>query len=112
MKRLWSNIVKTSINSLKMLIHYLWVNKSAREIKHNLEIVLVELTTMSDTNIAVGSCYRPPNADKIWIKNFDNLLNDVCTRHSKIVLAGDLNFPRACWNFDENSAGVNEKAFK
>ena len=57
--------------------------KSVREIKHNynLEIALIELTTMSDMNVLVGSCYRPPNADKTWIENFDNLLNDVCTRH-------------------------------
>ena len=87
--------------------------KSVREIKHNynLEIALLELTTMSDMNVLVGSCYRPPNADKTWIENFDNLLNDVCTRHSKIVLAGDFNFPRACWNSNENSTGNNEKSF-
>ena len=72
---------------------------------------MVELTTMSDMNVLVGSCYRPPNADKTWIENFDNLLNDVCTRHSKIVLAGDFNFPRACWNSNENSTGINEKSF-
>ena len=87
--------------------------KSVREIKHNynLEIALVELTTMSDMNVLVGSCYRLPNVDKTWIENFDNLLNDVCTRHSKIVLAGDFNFPRACWNSNENSTGINEKSF-
>ena len=87
--------------------------KSVREIKHNynLEIALVELTTMSDMNVLVGSCYRPRNADKTWIENFDNLLNDVCTRHSKIVLAGDFNFPRACWNSNENSTSINEKSF-
>ena len=68
--------------------------KSVREINHNynLEITLVELTTMSDTNVLVGSCYRSPNADKTWMENFDSLLNDVCTRHSKI--AGDF-----CWRF-------------
>ena len=87
--------------------------KSVREIKHghDLEIVLVELTTISHTNILIGSCYRPPNADKIWMENFENFLNDVCSRHSKIVLAGDFNLPRACWNSQEISIGVNETKF-
>ena len=70
--------------------------KSVREIKHNynLEIVLAELTNFSDTNILVGSCYRPPNADKIWMENFETFLNDICSRHSKIVLAGDFKVAR------------------
>ena len=38
-------------------------------------------------------------------------LNDVCSRHSKIVLAGDFNLPRACWNSREISVGVNETKF-
>jgi hypothetical protein len=43
--------------------------KSVREIKHdhNLEIVLVELTTISNSNILICSCYRPPN-DRIWME--------------------------------------------
>ena len=50
--------------------------KTVREIKHdqNLEIVLVELTTISDSNIVICSCYRPPNADRIWMENFENVL--------------------------------------
>jgi exonuclease III len=69
--------------------------KTVREIKHdqNLEIVLVELTTISDSKILICSCYRPPNADRIWMENFEHFLNDVCSRHSKIVLAGDFNGP-------------------
>ena len=37
--------------------------KSVREIKHshNLEIVLVQLTTVSDSKILICSCYRLPN---------------------------------------------------
>ena len=60
--------------------------KTVREIKHdqNLEIVLVELTTISDSKILICSCYRPPNADRIWMENFEYFLNDVCSRHSSL----------------------------
>ena len=87
--------------------------KSVREIKHshNLEFVLVELKTVSDSNFLICSCYRPPNADRTWIENFENFLNDVCSYHSKIVLVGDFNFPRASWNSREISTCVHETKF-
>ena len=83
--------------------------KSVREIKHDyaLKIVLVELTTISDSNILICSCYRPSKADRIWIENFKNFLNDVCPR----VFAGDFNLPRVIWNSRKTSVGVNETKF-
>ena len=70
--------------------------KTIRKIEHNydLEFILVQLTTMSNCEILICSCYRPPNAEKNWMESFEKFLNDVCTRHSKIVLAGDFNLPR------------------
>ena len=87
--------------------------KSVREIKHshNLEFVLVELKTVSDSIFLICSCYRPPNADRTWIENFENFLDDVCSHHSKIVLVGDFNFPRASWNSREISTCVHETKF-
>ena len=64
-----------------------------------MEIVLVELTSSLDTNILVG------------FENFENFLDDVCSCQSKIVLAGDFNLPRACWNSNEHSTGTNERSF-
>ena len=86
--------------------------KSIREIEHNynLEVVLAELTTFMDSKIIICSCYRPPNADRIWMENFSNFIN-VCSRRSKIILAGDFNLPRARWNACENLSGVNENTF-
>ena len=51
------------------------------------------------------------NAEKIWKETFESFLNDICSRHSKIVLVGDFNLPRACWNSNKNSTGANEKTF-
>ena len=87
--------------------------KTIRKIEHNydLEFILVQLTTMSNCEILICSCYRPPNAEKNWMESFEKYLNDVCTRHSKIVLAGDFNLPRACWNSHENSKRANERTF-
>ena len=49
--------------------------KTICKIEHNydLEFILVQLTTMSNCEILICSCYRPPNAEKIgWslLKNF------------------------------------------
>ena len=76
-----------------------------------MEFILVQLTTMSNCEILICSCYRPPNAEKNWMESFEKFLNDVCTRHSKIVLAGDFNLTRACWNSHENSTRANERTF-
>ena len=64
-----------------------------------------------DSKIIICSCYRPPNADEIWMENFSNFMNDVCSHRSKIILAGDFNLPRARWNACENLCGVNENTF-
>ncbi len=56
--------------------------KTIRKIEHNydLEFILVQLTTLSNLEILLCSCYRPPNAEKIWMENFENFLNDICSR--------------------------------
>ncbi|XP_028419259.1 uncharacterized protein LOC114545074, partial [Dendronephthya gigantea] len=87
---------------------------SVREIKHNhdLEIAMAEVTTAKDIKMLICSCYRPPDADKTWIDKFETFLHDVCTRHSKIVIAGDFNFARAGWNSRDNYTDVNENPFR
>ena len=87
--------------------------KSVREIEHNhdLEIAMAEITTAKDMELLICSCYRPPDADKTWIDKFESFLQDVCSRHSKIVIAGDFNFPRASWNMRENVSDVSESSF-
>ena len=74
--------------------------KSVREIKHSydLKVILVQLKIVLNAEILICSCYRRPNAEKIWKETFESFLINVCSRHSKIVLAGDFNLPRACWN--------------
>ena len=48
--------------------------------------------------------------DKTWIDKFESFLQDVCKRHSKVVIAGDFNFPRASWNSRENAIDGNENS--
>ena len=45
------------------------------------------------------------------MENFETFLNDVCPRHSKIVLAGDFNLPRACWNSHGDPTSSDERSF-
>jgi hypothetical protein len=89
------------------------VFKSAHEIEHyhDLEIAMAEITTVKDMKFLICSYYRPPDADKTWIDKFETFLQDVCTRHSKVLIAGDFNFPRANWNWRENAIDVNESPF-
>ena len=86
---------------------------SVREIecKHDLEFAAAEITTTSNVKMLVCSCYRPPDAGKSCMDKFEIFLQDVCTRYSKIVIAGDFNLPRACWNPRRNGTGGNEHAF-
>ncbi len=72
---------------------------------------LQSLYLLINSNSNSNSCYRPPNAEKIWMETFENFLNDICSRHSKIVLAGDFNLPRACWISGGNSTAANERSF-
>ena len=87
--------------------------KSGREINHNhdLEISVAELTTSSNMNLLICSCYRPPDADQTWMDKFESFLQDVCTHHPKIVLAGDFNLPHVCRNSQELTTGTNENTF-
>ena len=87
--------------------------KSVREIeyKHELEVAVAEITTTSNIKMLICSCYRPPDAEKSWMNKFESFLQDVCSRHSKIVIAGDFNLPRACRQLNENGFGGNEHAF-
>ena len=60
--------------------------------------------------IAICSCYRPPDTYKTWIYKFESFLQDVCKHHSKIVITGHFNFPRASWNSQENTIDGNENS--
>ena len=72
---------------------------------------MAEITTTSNIKMLVCSCYRPPDAEKSWMNTFESFLQDVSTRHSNIVIAGDLSLPRACRQSNKNGFGGNEHAF-
>ena len=87
--------------------------KSVREIHHghDLEISMAEITTKSNENLLICSCYRPPSSDHSWLDKFNNFLADVCLRHTSIVIAGDFNMPHISWDSPEKTSGVNENTF-
>ena len=87
--------------------------KSVREIEHSyvLEVILVHLTMVSNGKYLFVPAIARQTRKKTWIETFESFLNDVCLRNSKIVLTGDFNLPRACWNSHENSTGASERTF-
>lgn len=59
----------------------------------DIEIVSVELITISDQKILFCSCYHPPDADQSWVDSFSVFLDQVCNQFNNIVISGDFNLP-------------------
>ena len=76
--------------------------KNIREIKAgcNLEIVIVDVLTDSNTHLIVCSCYRPPHSNEAWLTEFSNLLADIRNNYDDVILAGDFNLPNINWHSD------------
>ena len=76
--------------------------KNIREIKAdcNLEIVIVDVLTDSNTHLIVCSCYRPPHSNEAWLTEFSNLLADIRNNYDDAILAGDFNLPNINWHSD------------
>ena len=87
--------------------------KDVRTLEHNykLEMSVAEIVTSTDMKFLICSCYRPPDADNTWMETFEMFLRDMCTRYSEIVITGDFNLPRACWNWQVDTSVGNEHAF-
>ena len=76
--------------------------KNIREIKAdcNLEIVIVDVLTDSNTHLIVCSCYRPLHSNEAWLTEFSNLLADIRNNYDDVILAGDFNLPNINWHSD------------
>ena len=76
--------------------------KNIREIKAdcNLEIVIVNILTDSNTHLIVCSCYRPLHSNEAWLTEFSNLLADIRNNYDDVILAGDFNLPNIIWHSD------------
>ena len=66
----------------------------------NLEIVIVDVLTDSNTHLIVCSCYRPPHSNEAWLTEFSNLLADIRNNYDDVILAGDFNLPNINWHSD------------
>ena len=76
-----------------------------------LEIIFVEITTLTRQRILFCSCYGPPNKDPSWMDVFDYFLHEVCDQFDNMVISGDFNLPDILWDSIESASGVNELAF-
>ena len=71
----------------------------------------VKCVTINARSLTSLVKFNDSNTEKSWMNKFESFLQDVCTRHSKIVIAGDCNLPCACRQLNENGFGGNEHAF-
>ena len=87
--------------------------KSMREVKHNhdIEIVLAEITTLSNMKLLLCSCYHRRNEDQNCIECFNSFHGNICASHQHVVLAGDFNRPQISWSSPEKTTGCSENAF-
>ena len=71
----------------------------------------VEIITHSKLKLLICCCYRPPNAEKIWLDKFNSILADLSSRHDNIIICGDFNFPKVNWQSPAKTFGADEISF-
>ncbi|CAB4036572.1 Hypothetical predicted protein, partial [Paramuricea clavata] len=87
---------------------------SVHEIVHekcDLELISVELTTISRTKLCICCCYRPPNSNRNWFQLFDSYLAYLSARYDDILIYGDFNLPKIIWDSPDQTTGVDEIQF-
>jgi hypothetical protein len=77
------------------------------EINCNIEIVTVDVTTQSNLHLLICSCYRPPNSNDNWLKDFKYFLSVIRDQYDDVIIAGDFNLPDINW---QNSGDDATKA--
>ena len=73
---------------------------------HEVEIIWVELTFSENKKVALGVCYRPPDANTDKDKAHDNELFKIIQRTigtRDLVLLGDFNYPHINWDSLDSS---------
>ena len=87
---------------------------SSREIVNDsdLELVAVELKTTCNQNYLACCLYKPPqNINRQWLDEFNLFLANKCSDYTNILICGDFNFPKICWESPEFTVGVDEVQF-
>jgi exonuclease III len=77
----------------------------------DLEVTSVEIITHSKLKLLICCCYRPPNAEKIWLDKFNSILADLSSRYDNIIICGDFNFPKVNWQSPVETFGADEISF-
>ena len=71
-----------------------------------LELVTVELTTNSRTQLCICCCYC-----RNWLNLFDSYLAILSTCYDNIVIYGDFNLPKIIWDSPDQTTGSDELQF-
>ena len=87
---------------------------SSREIVNDsdLELVAVEQKTTCNQKYLACCSYKPPqNMNRQWLDEFNLFLANMCSDYTNILICGDFNFPKICWESPEFTVGVDEVQF-
>ena len=59
------------------------------------ESVFVEVKSIKDSSIIIGTLYRPPNSDLLYAENMCSKIEEIvnANKNSVVYLGGDLNLP-------------------
>ena len=49
--------------------------------------------------------------NKSWLEELDRFLANMCPVYLNIIVCGDFNFPKVCWESPEMTAGIDEVKF-
>ncbi len=78
----------------------------------DLELVAVELITSSNLKFRTCCCYKSPQTlNKQWLHNLNTFFANSCSQYDNILICGDFNFPKVCWESPELTIGVDEVQF-
>ena len=87
---------------------------SSRKIVNDsdLELVAVELRTTCNQKYLACCLYKPPqNMNRQWLDEFNLFLANKCSDYTNILICGDFNFPKICWESPEFTVSVDEVQF-
>lgn len=67
------------------------------------------ISNASRPAVVIGTCYRPPDANRSFIADFHEVLHSVTLRYpqSPVILFGDFNFPAINWSNIAETASKN-----
>ncbi|XP_062573471.1 uncharacterized protein LOC134235355, partial [Saccostrea cucullata] len=61
------------------------------QIRDNMEMLSLDIKQYNSPKITIAVVYRPPDAKAKWVSTFENVVDEIMTDSSEVVILGDFN---------------------